>query len=79
MLDGVPFVMAGRAGRSGGAARAQELQACLEATQVCLDGAQEALARSRRHDFQLERDVVKSDITATMRRMHLANTASYKY
>ncbi len=70
VLDGVPFVLSGRC-RGVAAGRARELDQYLDRTETYLEGVQELIRRSANHDFRLEKNVVESDITATMRRAHL--------
>ena len=71
-LDGVPFVLSGpcRGGGSSSADR-RDLDLYLQRTESYLEGVQEMIRKASARDFALEKSVVRSDITATMRRMHV--------
>lgn len=65
VLDGVPFELSPRCSSSG---RTRELDALLADATTKLDAAQ-SLIQSSNYDFRLEKNVIDSDISATMRRM----------
>ncbi len=70
-LDGVPFVLSGRCWGADTTRRHREMSDYLEKTDRYLEGVQELIRSSAGMDFRLEKNVVQSDITATMRRMHM--------
>ena len=64
-LDGVPFALAPHCAPSS---ELRELDRLLAEAQTCLDSAQ-TLVQSSNYDFRLEKSVVDSDVSATLKRM----------
>ena len=64
-LDGVPFALAPHLASSSGT---RDLDRLLTEAQTCLDSAQ-SLVQNSNYDFRLEKNVVDSDVSATLKRM----------
>ena len=76
-LDGVPFQLSSSCRRvleAGGAAVAttRSLEGLLEDVERRLETGQQLALRAAEFDFKLEKSVIESDITSTMRRMQLS-------